>query len=131
MTSCGYMLSVVWECEWENLVKENSEIKEHVESYTLSSSLTPREALYGGIYDPFRLHVRCTETSVIIYVDDQSLYQYVCKNEHYPIGHPRYLIGPDLKKFVMDVNKFEGLVKCEVLPHRGVYIPLLPSHIYT
>ena len=29
----------------------------------------------------------------------------------------------------MDVNKFEGLVKCKVLPPRGLHIPLLPSHI--
>ena len=48
VTNSGYMISVMWECEWDNLVKENSEIKEHVESYSLSSPLTPREALYGG-----------------------------------------------------------------------------------
>ena len=32
----------------------------------------------------------------------------------------------------MDVNKFEGLVKCKVLPPsppKGLHIPLLPSHI--
>ena len=29
----------------------------------------------------------------------------------------------------MDVNKIEGLVKCKVLPPRGLYIPLLHSHI--
>ena len=39
-----------------NLVKENSEIKEHVESYSLSSPLTPREALYGGGCGTFSLH---------------------------------------------------------------------------
>ena len=92
--------------------------------------LTPREALYGGRCETFSLHASCTDTSVIQYVDVQSLYPYVCKNKHYPIGHPRCLIGPDLRKFGMDVNKFEGLVKCKVLPPRGLHIPLLPSHIY-
>ena len=29
----------------------------------------------------------------------------------------------------MEVNKFEGLVKCKVLPPRGLHILLLPSHI--
>ena len=49
---------------------------------------------------------------------------------NWSIGQPRCLIGPDLKEFVMDVNKFEGLVKCKVLPHYiSLYIPLLPSHI--
>ena len=63
------------------------------------------------------------------YVDVQPLYPYVCKIKHYPIGHPRCLIGPDLRKFGMDVNKFDGLVKCKVLSPRGIHIPLLPSHI--
>ena len=93
------------------LVKENSEIKEHIESYSMSSPLTPRDALYGDICETFSLHASCTDTSVIKYVDVQSLYPYVCKNKHYTIGHPRCLIGPDLRKFGMDVNKFEGLVK--------------------
>ena len=46
VTNSGYMISVIWECEWDNIVKKNSEIKEHVESYYLISPLTPREALY-------------------------------------------------------------------------------------
>ena len=68
-----------WECEWDNLVKENSKIKEHVENYYLNSTLTPREALYGGRCKTFSLHASCTDTSVIKYVDVQSLYPYVCK----------------------------------------------------
>ena len=91
VTNSGFMISVMWECEWDNLVKENSEIKEHLDRYSLSSPLTPLEALYGGRCIPFS----CTDTSVIKYVDVQSLYPYVCKNKHYPIGHPRCLIGPD------------------------------------
>ena len=51
------------------------------------------------------------------------------KNKHYPIGHPRCLIGSDMRKFGMDANKFEGLVKCKVLPLRGLHSPLLTSHI--
>ena len=129
VTNSDYMISVMWECEWDNLVKENSEIKEHVESYSLSSPLTPREALYGGRCKTFSLHTSCTDTYVIKYVDVQSLYSYVCINNPYPISHTRCLIGPDLRKFSMDVNKFEGLVKCKVLLPRGLHIPLLPSHI--
>ena len=43
VTNSNYMILIIW--EWDNLVKENSKIKEHVESYSLSSPLTPREAL--------------------------------------------------------------------------------------
>ena len=92
--------------------------------------MTPREALCGGICEPFSLHASCPVTYIIKYVAVQSLYPYVCKNKHYLIGHPPCLIGSNPKTFVgMDVNKFEGLVKCEVLPPRGLYLPLLPSHI--
>ena len=44
------------------------------------------------------------------YVDVQSLYPYVCKNKHYPIGYHRCIMGSDLKKFGIDVSKFKGLV---------------------
>ena len=101
-----------------------------VESYYLSSPLTPREALYRGRCEIFSLHASCTDTSVIKYVYVQSLYPHVCKNKHYPIGHHRYLIGLELRKFGMDVNKFKSLVKFKVLPPIGLHIPLLPSHIY-
>ena len=123
VTSSGYMISVMWECKWKTCQRE------HEDGYSLSSPLTPREALYGDRCETFSLHASCTDTSVIKYVDVQSLYPYVCKNKHYPIGHPRCLIGPDLRTFGMDVNIIEGLVKCEVLPPRGFHIPLLPSHI--
>ena len=56
-----------------NLVKENSEIKE---------PLTHRAALYMCRCETFSLHASCTDTSVIKYVDVQSLYPYVCKNKH-------------------------------------------------
>ena len=64
VTNSGYMIYVMWECEWDNLVKENSEIKEHVECYSLSSPLTPREELYGGRCGILSLHACCTDTSV-------------------------------------------------------------------
>ena len=31
VTNSGYMTTVMWECEWGNFVKENSELKEHVD----------------------------------------------------------------------------------------------------
>ena len=87
------------------------------------------EALYGGRCETFSFDASYTDTSVIKYVDVQSLYPYVCKNKHCPIGHPRCLIVPDLRKFSMYMNKYEGLVKCKIIPPRGLHIPLLPSHI--
>ena len=126
---CNYKISVMWECEWDRLVNEDNAIKAHVERYSLSSPLNPREALYGGRCETFSLHAEMTQGSVIKYVDVQSLYPYVCKTKHYPIGHARCLIGPALSAMGKDLRNFEGLVKCKMLPPKGLRIPLLPSHI--
>ena len=75
VTNSVYILSVMWESEWENLNKENHETQEHVESYSLSSPLTPRSALYEGICKTFSLHANCSDTYVLNYVDIQSRYQ--------------------------------------------------------
>ena len=69
VTNSGYILSVMWECDWDNLVRDNSEIKEHVESYSLSSPMTPQHALYGGRCKTCSFHASGTNTSVIKYVD--------------------------------------------------------------
>lgn len=127
--NCGYLLSVMWECEWDEMVKQNEEIKAHIDTYSLSDPINPRDALYGGRCETFKLHAVSGTDSVIKYVDVQSLYPYVCKNKHYPIGHPKCLIGPKLRDMGTDINKFEGLVKCRILPPKGLHIPLLPSHV--
>ena len=79
--------------------------------------------------ETFFLHAESSEESVVKYVDVQSLYPYVCKNKHYPIGHPRCLVGPALQEFGTDITKFEGIIKCTVLPPRGLHVPLLPAHV--
>ena len=52
---------------------------------------------------------------------------YVCKSKHYPVGYRQCLIGPNLRG--LDVNSYDGLIKCTILPPRGLRIPLLPCHI--
>ena len=97
------------------------------DSYSLTDVQNPRDALYGARCQTFSLHDQSTDRSVVKYVDVQSLYPYVCKSNHYPVGHPRCLIGPNLRG--LDMNYYEGLIKCKVLPPRGLRIPLLPCHI--
>ena len=129
VTNCGYKLSIMWECQWDKLIADNDDIRQHVESYALSTPLVARDALYGGRCETFSLHAESSEESVVKYVDVQSLYPYVCKNKHYPIGHPRCLVGPALQEFGTDITKFEGIIKCTVLPPRGLHVPLLPAHV--
>ena len=98
-----------------------------MDSYSLADVLHPRIALYGGRCETFALHDQPTDRSVIKYVDVQSLYPYVCNSTHYPVGNLRCLMGPNLRG--LDVNSYEGLIKCTVQPQRGLRIPLLPCHI--
>ena len=123
--TCGYMYSIMWECLWDKICKTDVEVRCHMDSYSLADILNPRHALYGGCCETFTLHDQSTDRSVIKYVE--SLFPYVCKSKHYPVGHPRCLIRPNPRG--LDVNSYEGLIKCKVLPPRGLRIPLLPCHI--
>ena len=129
VTNCGYKLSIMWECQWDKLIADNDDIRQHVKSYALSTPLVARDALYGGRCENFSLHAESSKENVVKYVDVQSLYPYVCKNKHYPIGHPRCLVRPALQKFGTDIIKFEGIIKCTVLPPRGLHVPLLPAQV--
>ena len=46
--TCGYMYSIMWECQWDKICKTDVEVRGHVDSYSLASVLNPRDALYGG-----------------------------------------------------------------------------------
>ena len=87
-----------------------------MDSYSLADVLNPRDVLYAGHCETFALNDQSTDRSVIMYVDVQSLYPYLCKSKPYPIGHPRCLIGPNLRG--VDMNSYEVLIKYKVLPLR-------------
>ena len=46
--TCGYMYSIMWECQWDKICKTDIEVRGHVDNYSLASVLNPRDALYGG-----------------------------------------------------------------------------------
>ena len=77
----------------------------HVDSHrrTSNEKKSPR---FCTSVDVKHLHAESTEESVVKYVDVQSLYPYVCKNKHYPVGHPRCLVGPALQKYGRDITNF-------------------------
>ncbi len=60
----------------------------------------------------------------IDYYDVTSLYPWVNKTGKVPLGHPSIIT----ESFV-DIGKYEGLIKCKVIPPRELYIPVLPSRI--
>ncbi|XP_035221202.1 probable DNA polymerase [Stegodyphus dumicola] len=55
------------------------------------------------------------------YVDFTSLYPWVNKYCLYPVGHPNIIT----ENFDALENYF-GIIKCRILPPRGLYLPVLP-----
>ena len=103
-------------------------------SFKIDTSLkkmNPREAFYGGRTEPIKLyHNFKTLGNKGRYVDFVSLYPWVNYYRKYPIGHHTKIVKPN--KVATDWNKsfleskWFGIMKCKVLPPRGLYLPLLP-----
>ena len=117
----GYHYIEKWECEFDDELKHNSELKEFVSSLEIVTPLVPRDAFCGGRTNATRLHYVAGTDEKIKYVDFTSLYPYVNKYGRYPVGHPT-IITENFR----DVSEYEGLIKCKVLPPRGLYHPVLP-----
>ena len=72
-----------------------------MDSYSLFVALNQRDTFYVGRCETFALHDQYTDCAVIKYVSVQSLYPYICKNIHYPVGHPLCMIGFNLRTGIL------------------------------
>jgi hypothetical protein len=80
--------------------------------------LEPRDAFYGGRIKAFTLFqkTRIYHTSMYPLCIHISI-----RPERYPpIGHPEIVT-----EGFTDIQQYEGLIKCKILPPRGLYIPVL------
>jgi len=57
-------------------------------------------------------------------VDFTSLYRAINKVGLYPLGHPEVIVNPSLEKLLR--REYFGMVKCVVVPPRGLFHPVLP-----
>ncbi len=87
--------------------------------------MKPRDALFGGRTNAFKLYHKCKANENIKYIDYTSLYPYVQKYGVYPIGHPEIILeNIDYKN-----KKYFGLVKCKLLPPQNLHLPVLLTRI--
>jgi hypothetical protein len=114
----GYTVISILEHEFDRIVQQNPQLEQFIQDLDIQDPLNPRDALYGGRTNAMRLY--CEEGDMR-YVDVCSLYPYVLKYKSFPIGHPQ-IITSDFE----DVNDYFGLIRCRVLPPRGLYHPVLP-----
>ena len=120
--SLGYSVIVMWQCEWEQLKRDDETVRNIVDSFELVSRLQPRDAFFGGRTNAVKLYHVTQEGEKIYYYDFTSLYPWTNKNCLYPVGHPRILYEPGST----DIAPYFGLVKCKILPPHGLYHPVLP-----
>lgn len=114
----GYTVVRIWEQEFDSQLKHQEELRNFVQELDFKDPLNPRDSLYGGRTNAIRLF--CTEVDMR-YVDVCSLYPYVLKYRLFPVGHPEILTDN-----FGDLRAYFGLIKCRVLPPRGLYHPVLP-----
>lgn len=132
LTRAGYTIELMWECEWRRL-RCTSEIARQLEEIgeelvdAFVEPIKPRDALYGGRTECIKLqHEASLEKGEKIKAYDfNSLYPDVMVEFEYPTGHPFIFQNPRDKT----PGRFFGLMKCKILPPRGVYLPLLPTRI--
>lgn len=138
----------MWECDWDMIADEvllDSEKVKHIKR----KRLNVRDALFGGRTNATKLYTDLGD-EFAHYADVVSMYPYVQYYKPYPVGHPDILTyskgvcyntngdrdDPDyvefsydsLHKRILDGTLF-GLVKCSILPPRGLYHPVLPCKI--
>ncbi|CAB3991126.1 DNA polymerase, partial [Paramuricea clavata] len=117
----GYNVVEVWECRINRELAGNEDMKHYFIQYDGVDPLEPRDALYGGRTNASRLYHECNDDEKIRYVDFTSLYPWCNKMTRTVVGHPRIIT-----ENFDDISTYFGLVKCTVLPPRGLFHPVLP-----
>ena len=97
-------------------------MKCYIENLDLVTPLAPRDAFYGGRTEAFKLYEETSPENQIKYYDVTSLYPFVNKTGKIPLGHPDIIT-----ENFDSIDTYEGLIKCKILPPKGLYMPVLPA----
>lgn len=113
-------IHTIWECEFDK--NKYPKVDPHLKP------INKRDAFYGGRTKTIQLYNNLPHLKAR-YVDFCSLYPWVNKFCEYPIGHPVTYIDVSIEKYL--INKYFGIIKCKILPPRGLYHPVLPYKQHT
>ncbi|GBM48104.1 hypothetical protein AVEN_34422-1 [Araneus ventricosus] len=100
--SSGFYLKEMWKHDFLRMKRNDVSLKEFCSQLEIVERMNPRDAFYGGRTNATRLFY----VGEAKYIDFTSLYPYVNKYCSYPTGF--------------------RIVKCSILPPRGLYHPVLP-----
>ena len=100
----------------------------------IQEPLNPRNAFFAARRGNTAKVYDVQANQKIKYVDVSSLYPYICKRGKYPVGHPKVYVGEEgCLEFIGNINnidKADGLIKCDILQPRNLYHPVLPVKMY-
>ena len=138
----GLNIVEMWECDLKKKLENDDGMRCYFEGHSLIDPLAPRDAFFGGRTNAAKLFYECKDQEkirlVIItvqkllrmrtkfcmiyrYVDFTSLYPWCNKSTRMVVGHPEIIT-----ENFQDISAYFGLVKCTVLPPRGLFHPVLP-----
>ena len=150
LTSRGYRVVTMWECQWDKEKETNDNVKDFLNTDFYGSLERPKErlrlrtGLRGGRTESFRLRFDQTQFACqnrnLYYVDKNSLYPSMAVFKSFPIGPLDVFIGERLKQTVkfdpgkgfLDIatgEKLEGIVQATVLPPDALFLPILPARV--
>lgn len=124
LEDAGYVVETMWECDWEKLKKECSNVQDIIKDIHIKSRLSPRDAFKGGRTETARMawNIETCKYGVGVgYVDFTSLYPWTNLHCKYPVGHP-IIITSDFGP----LDSYFGLVQCSVLPPQKLEHGVLP-----
>ncbi|EGT43869.1 hypothetical protein CAEBREN_07775 [Caenorhabditis brenneri] len=128
-------LEVVYECEVDQMLKQNKDMAEFFENYEAKDLLHCEKALVGGRTEVFRLYADNVGKK-LHYLDVVSLYPTVMKYDKFPIGPPTNVNRATVPTPITTPDgiqsngvPFDGFVKCRVLPPKRLALPVLPVRV--
>ncbi|XP_066248831.1 uncharacterized protein [Euwallacea similis] len=114
ITDASYKLVQMWECKWIKSKDYKNTLNETLHMVEL---LNPRDAFYGGRTNACKLKIKA---KMLRYIDVCSLYPSVQYFDYYPVAHSIKIFKP--KSFE---KCWYGFIKCQILPPRKLYHPVL------
>ena len=123
--NAGYKHVSTYECQLTKLNK-NKDFQKFAKNFIqeIVAPLNPRDAFYGGRTNATKLLYNFKDNEFERYVDFCSLYPTVQYYQKYPIGPPTKIFNSEKYD-----KSWYGLIKCKVVPPKGLYHLVLPQRI--
>lgn len=126
---------LVWECEIDEQLRRDEEMRKFFEKCHETGPLNPKDAYFGGRTGP--LSLKCDLTDGAFDVDDYeisnldiiSLYPEQNFWTEYPIGHPSQILekNTEVEWTLPEHNPYKGMIKVFIVPPTDLLVPVVPK----